>query len=256
MLVHYQPTVALAQNKVVGVEALLRWQHPTRGLLDPYVFIPMAEDAGLIPSIGEWVLRTACRQAKAWLDMGYESFRIAVNVSAYQIEAANLVETVQSALQESGLEPALLELEVTEGAVQTGQGALEVLTRLKALGVRLALDDFGTGYSALSSLKLLPFDRLKIDRSFVRDLQHDANDRALARAIIAMGRSLNLDIIAEGVETQEQLEFLREEGCDEMQGYLIGTPMGAEEMAMELRAQARDILSRTRAFGLHGAGKA
>jgi EAL domain-containing protein (putative c-di-GMP-specific phosphodiesterase class I) len=177
-------------------------------------------------------------------------------VSAYQIEAANLVETVQSALAESGLEPAMLELEVTEGAVQTGAGALEVLTRLKALGVRLALDDFGTGYSALSSLKLLPFDRLKIDRSFVRDLQHDANDRALARAIIAMGRSLNLDIIAEGVETHEQLEFLREEGCDEMQGYLIGTPMGAEEMAMELRAQSRDILSRTRAFGLHGAGKA
>jgi EAL domain-containing protein (putative c-di-GMP-specific phosphodiesterase class I) len=213
----YQPQVAVASARLVGAEALLRWQHPKRGLLDPYMFIPMAEEAGLIPSIGEWVLRTACRQAKAWLDMGYSPLRMAVNVSAYQIKADNMVETVQSALAESGLEPALLELEVTEGAVQTGDGALDILNRLKALGVRLALDDFGTGYSTLSSLKLLPFDRLKIDRSFVRDVQHDVNGRGLARAIIAMGRSLSLDIIAEGVETQAQLEFLREEGCDEMQ---------------------------------------
>jgi diguanylate cyclase (GGDEF)-like protein/PAS domain S-box-containing protein len=251
----YQPQVAVASARLVGAEALLRWQHPTRGMLDPAVFIPMAEEAGLIPSIGEWVLRTACRQAKAWLEMGYAPFRIAVNVSAYQIKTDDMVETVQSALDESGLEPALLELEVTEGAVQTGDGALDILSRLKALGVRLALDDFGTGYSALSSLKLLPFDRLKIDRSFVQDLQHDANGRALARAIIAMGRSLNLDIIAEGVETHDQLEFLREEGCDEMQGYLIGAPMSADEMAMELRAQARDVLSRTHALGLHGREK-
>jgi diguanylate cyclase (GGDEF)-like protein/PAS domain S-box-containing protein len=247
----YQPQVAVASARLVGAEALLRWQHPTRGLLDPYVFIPMAEDAGLIPSIGEWALRTACRQAKAWLDTGYAPLRMAVNVSAYQINAANLVDTVRSALDESKLDPALLELEVTENALQTGERALETLNRLKALGVRLALDDFGTGYSTLSSLKLLPFDRLKIDRAFVRDVQHDANGRGLARAIIAMGRSLSLEIIAEGVETQPQLEFLREEGCDEMQGYLIGVPMSAEEMGMELRAQATDILSRVHSLGVH-----
>jgi EAL domain-containing protein (putative c-di-GMP-specific phosphodiesterase class I) len=211
----------------------------------------MAEDAGLIPSIGEWALRTACRRARAWLDTGYAPLRMAVNVSAYQINAANLVDTVRSALEESKLDPALLELEVTENALQTGEHAFETLNRLKALGVRLALDDFGTGYSTLSSLKLLPFDRLKIDRAFVRDVQHDANGRGLARAIIAMGRSLSLEIIAEGVETQAQLEFLREEGCDEMQGYLIGVPMSAEEMGMELRAQATDILSRVHSLGVH-----
>jgi len=247
----YQPQVAVASARLVGAEALLRWQHPTRGLLDPYVFIPMAEDAGLIPSIGEWALRTACRRARAWLDTGYAPLRMAVNVSAYQINAANLVDTVRSALEESKLDPALLELEVTENALQTGEHAFETLNRLKALGVRLALDDFGTGYSTLSSLKLLPFDRLKIDRAFVRDVQHDANGRGLARAIIAMGRSLSLEIIAEGVETQAQLEFLREEGCDEMQGYLIGVPMSAEEMGMELRAQATDILSRVHSLGVH-----
>jgi EAL domain-containing protein (putative c-di-GMP-specific phosphodiesterase class I) len=180
---------------------------------------------------------------------------MAVNVSAYQINAANLVDTVRSALDESKLDPALLELEVTENALQTGERALETLNRLKALGVRLALDDFGTGYSTLSSLKLLPFDRLKIDRAFVRDVQHDANGRGLARAIIAMGRSLSLEIIAEGVETQPQLEFLREEGCDEMQGYLIGVPMSAGEMGMELRAQATDILSRVHSLGVHGREK-
>ena len=245
----YQPQVAMASARLVGAEALLRWQHPTRGLLDPSAFIPMAEEAGLAPSIGEWVLRTACRQARDWLDMGFAPLRIAVNVSADQLNAANMVDTVQSALAESGIEPALLELEVTEGALQTGAGTLDILSRLKALGVRLALDDFGTGYSALSSLKLLPFDRLKIDRSFVQDLQHDTNARALARAIIAMGRSLNLDIIAEGIETEEQLAFMREERCDEIQGYLIGAPMGAEEMAIDLRAQASDVVWRMRSLG-------
>jgi len=255
LVLQYQPQVAVAGARLIGVEGLLRWRHPTRGLLDPSVFIPMAEDAGLIPAIGEWVLRTACRQARAWLDAGYAPIRIAVNVSAYQIKAASIVDTVHSALSDTGLDPALLELEITEGALQTGDGALDILSRLKALGVCLALDDFGTGYSALSSLKLLPFDRLKIDRSFVQDLQHDADARALCRAIIAMGRSLNMEIIAEGVETYEQLAFLREEGCDEMQGYLIGAPMSADEMAMELSAHAKGVLARMHAVGMPVVGK-
>jgi diguanylate cyclase (GGDEF)-like protein/PAS domain S-box-containing protein len=248
LVLYYQPQIAMASERVVGAEALLRWRHPTRGLLDPHVFIPMAEDAGLIPAIGEWVLHTACRQAKAWLDLGFAPLRIAVNVSAYQIKAGNMEDTVKSALSGSGIAPGLLELEVTEGSLQTGDGAGDILNRLKLLGVRLALDDFGTGYSALSSLKLLPFDRLKVDRSFMHDVQHDRNARALARAIIAMGRSLNLEIIAEGIETEEQLAFLREEGCDEMQGYLLGAPMAAEEMVMELRAQSKDALSRMHAL--------
>jgi EAL domain-containing protein (putative c-di-GMP-specific phosphodiesterase class I) len=248
LVLYYQPQVAMASGRLVGAEALLRWQHPTRGVLDPSVFIPMAEDAGLIPAIGEWVLRKACRQAKAWADLGFAPLRIAVNVSAHQINSGNLVELVQSALRDSGIAANLLELEVTENALQTGAPAVEMLSRLKALGVRLALDDFGTGYSTLSSLKVLPFDRLKIDRSFVHDVQHDNNARALVRAIIAMGRSLNLDIIAEGIETEEQLAFLREEGCDEMQGYLLGAPIGTEEMTMELRAQSRDALARLHAL--------
>jgi diguanylate cyclase (GGDEF)-like protein/PAS domain S-box-containing protein len=170
LLLYYQPQVAMKSGRLVGAEALLRWQHPTRGLLAPSAFIQMAEDAGLIPAIGEWVLRKACRQAKQWADMGLGMPRIAVNVSSHQINAANMVEQVQSALAESGIAPGLLELEVTEGALQTGAGAVDMLSRLKALGVRLALDDFGTGYSTLSSLKLLPFDQLKIDRAFVHDV--------------------------------------------------------------------------------------
>ena len=245
----------LLEFALIGFEALLRWRHPEHGMMPTQRFIAVAEDTGLIIPIGEWVLRTACRQARAWLDAGYAPIRIAVNVSAYQIKAASIVDTVHSALSDTGLDPALLELEITEGALQTGDGALDILSRLKALGVCLALDDFGTGYSALSSLKLLPFDRLKIDRSFVQDLQHDADARALCRAIIAMGRSLNMEIIAEGVETYEQLAFLREEGCDEMQGYLIGAPMSADEMAMELSAHAKGVLARMHAVGMPVVGK-
>jgi diguanylate cyclase (GGDEF)-like protein/PAS domain S-box-containing protein len=240
----YQPQVEVATSRLVGAEALIRWRHPTRGLLDPSVFVPMAEEAGLMPSLGAWALLSACRQVKAWGQMGYPGVRMAVNVSAYQIKTLNIVESVRSALAETGLQPDLLELEVTEGALQTGDGAPDILNRLKSLGVCLALDDFGTGYSALSSLKLLPFDRLKIDRSFMVDVAHDADSRALARAIIAMARSLNLEIIAEGIETAEQLAFLRAEGCDEMQGYLTGAPMTADEFAVELQAHAAGLPAR------------
>jgi EAL domain-containing protein (putative c-di-GMP-specific phosphodiesterase class I) len=221
----------------VGVEVLIRWQHPARGLLSPDAFVPLAEEAGLLEGIGEWVLRTACAQARRWLDAGHPALRIAVNVSAYQIRNDRIVEVVRSTLSDARLDPRLLELEVTEGALQTVVEAAEILGRLKALGVQLALDDFGTGYSALSSLKLLPFDRLKIDRSFIRDLEQDPNDRALAKAIIAMGRSLGLEIVAEGVETTSQLAFLRKHGCHEMQGYLFGRPEPAQLLDATLRGQ-------------------
>ena len=248
LIVHYQPQVSVASGRMVGAEALVRWRHPSGALLTPQDFIPMAEEAGLIQTIGEWVLSTACAQAKVWRDAGYAPIRMAVNISAYQIRSDAIVDTVESALQRTGLAPSLLELEVTEGALQTGQEATDVLGQLKRLGVRLALDDFGTGYSALSSLKLLPFERIKIDRAFVQDLQTDANARALARAIIAMGRSLNLDILAEGVETPPQLAFLREEGCDEMQGYLLGAPMAADEFEIALQTQTERAPDRARGF--------
>jgi diguanylate cyclase (GGDEF)-like protein/PAS domain S-box-containing protein len=237
LVLHYQPQFSVRTGGLVGAEALIRWQHPARGLLSPDAFVPHAEEAGLIEAIGDWVLRTACAQARLWLDAGHPPFRMAVNVSAYQIRSDRIVEVVRSALSDARLDPRLLELEVTEGALQTVVEAAEILGRLKAVGVQLALDDFGTGYSALSSLKLLPFDRLKIDRSFIRDLEQDPDDRALARAIIAMGRSLGLEIVAEGVETTSQLAFLRKHGCHEMQGYLFGRPEPAHALEATLRGQ-------------------
>jgi diguanylate cyclase (GGDEF)-like protein/PAS domain S-box-containing protein len=230
LLLHYQPQVQIGTGRLVGVEALVRWNHPTRGLLSPNLFVPVAEDAGLAHVISDWVLLRACLQARTWSESGRRPLRMSVNVSAYQLRNDRIVEAVARALRDSGLPPAQLELEITEGALQTGGDAGAILERLKQLGMQLALDDFGTGYSALSSLKLLPFDRLKIDRAFVRTLEADANDRALTRAIIAMGRSLDLEIIAEGVETPGQLAFLRREGCDEMQGYLVSAPLTAEEL--------------------------
>jgi diguanylate cyclase (GGDEF)-like protein/PAS domain S-box-containing protein len=238
LLLHYQPQVEISTGRLVGVEALVRWMHPERGLLLPGVFVPVAEDAGLAPVIGAWVLRRACRQAREWTLRGRKPVRMSVNVSAYQLRDDRIVEAVAGALRDSGLPPAQLELEITEGALQTQGEAESILDRLKSLGVQLALDDFGTGYSTLSSLKLLPFDRLKIDRSFVRSVEEDANDRALTRAIIAMARSLDLDIIAEGVETPGQLAFLRKEGCSEMQGYLVSAPLAADELERALLSPA------------------
>jgi diguanylate cyclase (GGDEF)-like protein/PAS domain S-box-containing protein len=234
LVLHYQPQVQIRSGRMVGVEALVRWLHPVRGLLGPNAFVLVAEEAGLIHLIGDWVLRRACAQARQWEHNARGPLRMSVNVSAVQLRNHRIVDSVASALRDSGLTPDLLELEVTEGALQTGEEAGAVLERLKALGVHLALDDFGTGYSALSSLKLLPFDRLKIDRSFISGLEHDANDRALAKAVIAMGRSLGLDVIAEGVETPGQLAFLRREGCDEMQGFLIAAPLSAGELEASL----------------------
>ena len=230
LVLYYQPQVALRTGRIVGVEALVRWNHPTHGLLSPGQFIPIAEEAGLIHLIGEWVLNTACVQAKTWNDMGYAPMRVAVNVSAQEIRTHAIVDRVQQSLGETGLDASLLELEVTEGALQSGDEVVEVLEKLRSMGVRLALDDFGVGYSSLGSIKSLPFHRLKIDRSFVRDLTRDAGDRSIARAIIAMGRSLKLEILAEGVETIAQLRILRHGGCDEVQGFLLGHPMLVEAL--------------------------
>jgi diguanylate cyclase (GGDEF)-like protein/PAS domain S-box-containing protein len=230
LVLHYQPQVALRTGRIVGVEALVRWQHPTQGPLSPGQFIPVAEEAGLIHTIGEWVLKAACIQAKAWQEMGYPPLRVAVNVSAQEIRGHAIVDRVERSLAQTGLEASLLEIEVTEGALQSGDEVVEVLEQLRRMGVRLALDDFGVGYSSLSSIKSLPFHRLKIDRSFIRDLPHAANDRSIARAIIAMGRSLNLEILAEGVETLAQLRILQDEGCHEVQGFLLGHPMLAEAL--------------------------
>jgi len=229
LVLHYQPQVSVKTGRIVGVEALVRWQHPTRGLLSPGQFIAIAESAGLIQVIGAWVLRTGCAHAKAWQDSGYPPLRMAINVSAHQLRSNDIVERVRWVLHDTGLEPSLLELEITESALQIGDGVVAVLQELKQLGVRLALDDFGAGYSSLGSIRSLPLDRLKIDRSFVCDLQHQENDRSLVRAIIAMGRTLKLEVLAEGVETYNQFSFLRDEQCDEVQGYLLGKPMTAND---------------------------
>jgi len=230
LVVHYQPQLDLISGQIVSAEALVRWNHPTEGLLLPGRFIRAAEEAGLISVIGEWVLLHACCDAVAWQSATERPLRVAVNVSAHQIKTARIVDAVRQALDESGLEPARLELEVTEDALQVGDEAQGVLHRLKDLGVSLALDDFGSGYSSLGSLKALPFDRLKIDRAFMQGVDSDENARSLVRAIVAMAHKLNLSVLAEGVENHEQLTFLHESRCDEAQGYLIGHPLAASEL--------------------------
>ncbi|RTZ75878.1 MAG: bifunctional diguanylate cyclase/phosphodiesterase [Gammaproteobacteria bacterium] len=222
----YQPQVNLHTGKIVGAEALLRWQHPELGMIPPSRFIPIAEESGQILAIGSWVLKHACLQARSWLDQGLAFGRIAVNVAGPQIRRGGLVEQVKEALDESGLEATYLELEVTEGFImQQAEFAIEQLDELRRMGVTLAIDDFGTGYSSLGYLKKLPIHKIKIDRSFVRDIPDDPNDMAIADTIIAMGSSLGLSVIAEGVETEAQASFLRSAGCAEAQGYLFGYPM-------------------------------
>ncbi|MGR9085603.1 MAG: EAL domain-containing protein [Gammaproteobacteria bacterium] len=222
----YQPQVDLSSKRIIGVEALLRWTHPDLGMISPAKFIPLAEECGLIIAIGEWVLYTACRQGKQWLDMGIDFGRIAVNVSGIQIQRGVLLDEVKSALAASGLPASRLELEVTEGLImQQAEFAVLQLGKLRELGVRLSIDDFGIGYSSLSYLKKLPIHKLKIDKSFVRDIPDDANDMAISDAVIAMGRSLGLTVIAEGVETEAQWQFLSASGCEAGQGYLFGRPL-------------------------------
>lgn len=229
-VVYYQPQISLKDGRLVGAEALVRWQHPEMGLVPPIRFISLAEDAGLIGQLGEWVLRSACYQAKAWQDAGIKVDRIAVNLSGQQLRRKGLVGVVKDALSKSGLAAKHLELEITEGFImEQAEQAIGVLEELQRLGVTLSIDDFGTGYSSLSYLKLLPITTLKIDQSFVCDIPTDPNDEAIAKAIIALAKSLQLNVLAEGVETDAQRDFLQREGCDEVQGFLYNPALPAAE---------------------------
>ena len=231
-IVHYQPRVAVDSLAITGVEALVRWQHPQLGLVPPAEFIPLAEDTGLIVPIGEWVLRTACLQGRSWRDQGFAPIQIAVNICGRQFHDQDLSQTVISILEETKFPSANLELELTESSVMHDpEFASRVLSRLKIMGIKISIDDFGTGFSSLASLKRLPIDALKIDRSFVRDATSDTDDAALVMAIITLAHNLRLKVIAEGVETEDQLKFLQLLRCDEIQGFLFSKPLPAEALA-------------------------
>jgi len=240
----YQPRVDLASGAVIGVEALVRWRHPVLGLVPPARFIPLAEETGLIDDLDMWVLDEACARAAVWRAQGLPPLRMSVNLSARQFQLAGLAQRIQAALERSNLPPHCLEIEITESTVMRDTGeAASVLRSLKALGVALSIDDFGTGYSSLSYLKRFPIDVLKIDRSFVSDVTADPNDAAIARAIIALAHTLNLEAVAEGVETAEQVAFLRENGCDEIQGYFFSPPVWPEQIERMFAEQsARGML--------------
>lgn len=239
---HYQPKFDAQACQPIGAEALLRWEHPQQGLLLPDRFIGLAEKTGLIIPIGEWVLIEACRQMRQWLDQGYHGWRMAVNLSAIQFCHAGLVDSVARALQQNGLPANCLTLEITETtAMHDADASLTVLQRLSDMGVDLSIDDFGTGYSSLMYLKRLPANELKIDRGFVRDLEQDSDDAAIVSAIVALGQALGLRIVAEGVETDKQQDFLTRLGCDSLQGYLLGQPVPAEQFMDKLQAMAPEF---------------
>ncbi len=227
---HYQPQFDLVSGQIIGAEALLRWQRPNAGLVPPDQFIPLAEENGMILPIGEWVLKEVCEQARSWQQAGWCSFRIAANLSARQFSQAGLSSTISKILTNSSLDPRYLELELTEtAAMQHVEATLQTLKTLKQTGINISIDDFGTGYSSLSYLKQFPIDRLKIDRSFIADIAHDPNDAAIVVATISLANCMGLKVIAEGVETEEQLSFLKMHGCHEVQGFLLGHPVPADQ---------------------------
>jgi diguanylate cyclase (GGDEF)-like protein/PAS domain S-box-containing protein len=233
---YYQPKLDVTSDCIVATEALVRWQHPELGLLAPTEFIQLAEENGLIVELGEWVLREACRQNMVWQQEGMQGLRVAVNLSGYQLQHSHLVETVRAILDETGMPGELLEFEITESVImQNPDYAVEVLNEISSLGIHISIDDFGTGYSSLSHLKRFSVNTLKIDKSFVRDVESNSTDAAIASAIIAMGSSLNLKVIAEGVETEQQMEFLRDNNCDQVQGFLISRPLPADQALKVLR---------------------
>jgi diguanylate cyclase (GGDEF)-like protein len=239
LLLYYQPQVSLRDGRLVGVEALLRWKHPELGLVSPAEFIPVAEESGLIVPIGRWVLRTACKQVAAWRDAGLGTINVSVNLSARQTRDGHLVHDILDALRQAGLSPAQLELEITETVLMDNVHAnVDMLHRLQTEGICLAIDDFGTGYSSMAYLKRFPIDQVKIDRTFVRDIPGDGDDEAITTAIIAMAHSLGLSVVAEGVETAQQLEFLRNAGCDIMQGFYFAEPKPPEQMVAFLEGRA------------------
>jgi EAL domain-containing protein (putative c-di-GMP-specific phosphodiesterase class I) len=229
---HYQPKINVKTREITGAEALLRWTHPTRGPISPAQFIPVAEDCGLILPIGNWVLREACRQARSWMDAGLALGTMAVNVSAMEFRNENFLEGIFAALTETGLDPHSLELELTESVLMKRAESTEsILKTLRASGVRVAVDDFGTGYSSLSYLRKFPIDALKIDQSFIRQITTNPPETTIVTAVISMGRSLGMRVIAEGVETQEELSFLETHQCDEAQGYYFSRPVPPEQLA-------------------------
>jgi diguanylate cyclase len=244
---HYQPKVDTATDYFHSAEALIRWRHPERGMVLPEDFIPLAEECGLINAIGEWVLREACRQCKAWQRAGLPPLRVAVNVSASQFRQGNLLAMIKSALRDAELDPACLELELTESAVMTdAEESAQILGELNAMGVLVSVDDFGTGYSSMSYLRRFPIDKLKIDRGFVKDLMTRADDASIVRAIISLAHSLRLKVVAEGVETPEQLDSLKSMGCDQYQGFHFSPPLSPDEFAslVQRRAAGADAEAR------------
>ena len=237
---HYQPKVDLATGRVTGVEALLRWHDRDRGAVAPNEFIPIAEECGLILPIGDWVLRAACTEVKRWHDEGLAGLRLAVNLSSRQFRHKRLVTNIARILDETGFDARCLEFEITESVLMDLDNQVsEVLARIKEMGISISIDDFGTGYSSLSYLKRFPIDTLKIDRSFVRDIPADLDDVAIVRAIIAMARSLRMRTVAEGVEQEEQMRFLRAEGCEEMQGFFYSRPLPSDEIVRLLKLKAQ-----------------
>jgi EAL domain-containing protein (putative c-di-GMP-specific phosphodiesterase class I) len=237
---HYQPKMNIESGAVVGVEALLRWHHRDRGWIPPDKFIPVAEETGLIVALGDWVVRETCRQIKEWTEAGIDPVSIALNVSVGQFARDDFVDCVLRAMWQYGIKPDQLELEITESLLMRNvSGTMAALKRLGAAGISLSIDDFGTGYSSLGYLRQFPVDALKIDRSFVKDLPASSDAAAICAAIIAMARELKLRVIAEGVETREQLDFLRAHRCDEVQGYLISKPLSAVDFAQRFRSGAR-----------------
>jgi EAL domain-containing protein (putative c-di-GMP-specific phosphodiesterase class I) len=237
---HYQPKADAETWSLVGAEALLRWHHPERGMISPDDFIPVAEETGLIVPIGQWVLQTACRQAKKWCQFPFGDIAVSVNISSHQFQSDSRIDDVLGAALSAGLDPSLLELEITESVLlHDAENTLVALNTLKRAGIALSVDDFGTGYSSLSYLKRFPIDTLKIDRSFVKDLHVEQDDAAICAAILAMAQQLGLNVVAEGVETKEQLEFLRRHGCHQIQGFLCSKPLSAEQFAVLLREIAK-----------------
>jgi diguanylate cyclase (GGDEF)-like protein len=244
-LLHYQPKVEIATGLITGIEALLRWNHPVRGLVPPMDFIPLAEETGLIVPIGEWVLATACARLKAWQDQGLTDLAVAVNLSARQFADSMLLPKLTRIIHSSGLAPSSLELEITESVVMSqGEAAESVLEKLKSIGVQIAIDDFGTGYSSLAYLKRFPIDTIKVDRSFIRDIPRDSGDMKITRTIIALAHGLRLKVVAEGVETADQLKFLRAQRCDAVQGYFLYRPLPEDEVADILKLNRLDCETR------------
>lgn len=234
-MIYYQPQINARTGKIVGAEALLRWNHPTRGIVSPSEFVPLAEENGMIVPIGEWVLRQVCEQNKRWHDKGIHPFPVSVNLSIRQFMRQDLPNKIERILQETGLEAKYLELEITESMTMDVQHAINCLHELKSLGIGISIDDFGTGYSSLNYLKKFPINKLKIDRTFVRDIMSDPNDAAIVSTIIAMAHELGLKVIAEGVETIEQLNYLRDKNCNLVQGYLFSPPIAPDHLTKQLK---------------------